>query len=214
MDALTLFEEMDKHLLEDTKPSEYLNAWRQSTPPPEFRILKRLIGTEQTPLHHPEGDVWNHTMLVVDNAAKVKAFSRDARAFLWAALLHDIGKPATTRRKGKKITSYGHDIEGARQASRFLAAVSPNEDWNKQVTALVRYHMHILFVVKLLPFADMDSMKRETSIEEVALLGACDRFGRTGLHKDKRAEERANIEQFLRLCGGDAHAVDVIWERL
>lgn len=64
-------------------------------------MLHRLKGTEQSLLHHPEGDVWNHTLLVVDEAANVKNKSTDAAVFMWAALLHDIGKPDTTTKPGK-----------------------------------------------------------------------------------------------------------------
>jgi hypothetical protein len=58
--------------------------------------------------------------------------------------------------------------------------------------------MQILFVVKEMRFSDMEGMKRETDVEEVALLGLCDRLGRLGVN---RAEEERNIVQFLQKCG-------------
>ena len=71
-----------------------------------FLVLTRQMTTPQSPVHHPEGNVWNHTLLVVDRAAAHKAFSADPRVFMWAALLHDIGKPEkTTQRRGPK-TAY------------------------------------------------------------------------------------------------------------
>jgi hypothetical protein len=57
--------------------------------------------------------------------------------------------------------------------------------------------MQILFVVKDLPFGDIKTMKQQTDVNEVALLGLCDRLGRTG--SDRRLEED-NIRQFLRKC--------------
>jgi putative nucleotidyltransferase with HDIG domain len=48
-------------------------------------------------------------LLVVDEAAKRKAYSTDQRVFMWAALLHDIGKPASTRLRKGRITAYNHD---------------------------------------------------------------------------------------------------------
>jgi len=55
--------------------------------------------------------------------------------------------------------------------------------------------MQILFVVNELPFADINGMKRNTDINEVALLGLCDRLGRTGYDRKKEEE---NIELFLK----------------
>ncbi len=83
----------------------------------EYARLAQLASSEhitgQSPQHHPEGSVWNHTLLVVDEAAKIKEQSADPRTFMWAALLHDLGKPSTTMRRKSKITSYDHDKVGA-----------------------------------------------------------------------------------------------------
>lgn len=54
--------------------------------------------------------------------------------------------------------------------------------------------MHILYVDKDLPFADIKSMREQTDIDEVALLGLCDRLGRQG---SDRLSEEENIRQFI-----------------
>ncbi len=190
---------LERHLLEDERPSEYLLPLSQTR---EFAayplvMLKRLADTEQSPIHHPEGSVWNHTLLVVDEAARVKEKSRNARAFMWAALLHDTGKPATTRVRKDKITAYNHDRAGAELAAKFLSCFTDDIGLIDAVRHLVRYHMHILYVVNGLPFADIEGMKRHTDITEVALLGLCDRLGRTGAD---RAKEEENIRRFLARC--------------
>lgn len=194
-----LYQEIELHMLQDPQPSGYLNRIYgdplfQQYP---FTMLHRLKETKQSPKYHPEGNVWNHTLLVVDEAAKVKTSSKNPTVFLWAALLHDIGKATTTRYKNGKITSYNHDKEGAVLAREFLSLFSDDKIFIDQVCGLVRYHMQILFVEKGLRFADIAGMKRSTDVEEIALLGLCDRLGR--LHRDPQ-EEKANILKFLQAC--------------
>lgn len=194
-----LFEEVDSHLLKDRKPSVYLNELYEK---PVFgqqpwKMLKLLGETLQSPSHHPEGDVWNHTMLVVDEASRIRLQSRDPRAFMWAALLHDIGKPSTTKVRKGKITSYNHDKAGERLSREFLSYFTDDEEFIKTVCGLVRYHMQILFVVKEMPLADLNGMREHTDIREIALLGLCDRLGRG---TQKRREEEANIQKFMEMC--------------
>ncbi|MBP1736969.1 MAG: putative superfamily hydrolase [Oscillospiraceae bacterium] len=192
-----LYLEMGRHLLEDQKPSRYLGMvydhplFRQCP----FDMLRRLRQTEQSPLYHPEGNVWNHTLLVVDEAAKVRGRSADPAAFMWAALLHDVGKPASTRIRNGRITHYDHDKAGAVLARVFLLEFTDDRAFIDRVCALVRYHMHVLYVVKGLPFADLPGMKRSVDSGEVALLGLCDRMGRTAFDAEK---EQRDIEFFLR----------------
>lgn len=194
-----LYTDINSHLLHDKKPSQYFNHIYHdpifSQHP--FRLLYRLKEALQSPQHHPEGNVWNHTMLVVDEAAKRKDKSKDAHVFMWAAVLHDIGKPDTTQNKGGKITSYDHDKAGAKLAKDFLQVFSDDHKFIDAVAELVRWHMQILFVVKGRPFADIKTMKERVDIHEVALLGLCDRLGR--LNKDREAEEK-NIRIFIQKC--------------
>lgn len=194
-----IFAQMEKHLLEDSHPSVYFNAMQN----PEcsifpFSMLFKLKGIEQSPKHHPEGNVWNHTMLVIDYAAGVKEQSSDSRVFMWAALLHDIGKAETTKIRKGKITSYDHDKVGAELVVKFLEPFINDADFITKVSALVRWHMQILFVVNDLPFQNIEKMKRETSVRDVALFGMCDRMGRLDVDKSKEEE---NIRVFLDKCG-------------
>lgn len=192
-----LFEEIQKHLLEDATPSRYLEQASKTEAfcVPPFSMLLRLKKTEQSPVHHPEGNVWNHTMLVVDEAAARRGESKTPAALMWAALLHDIGKPDTTKVRRGKITAYGHDTMGAGLAERFLNACTADEAFIRSVRVLVRYHMHMLYVLKNLPFQDLPGLKREADINELALFCLCDRLGR--LNPD-HAEEERNRQTFLQ----------------
>ncbi len=196
---LLLLYEINNHILLDEQPSIFLNSIVNTNIFKEypFYMLYKLTETEQSPIYHPEGNAWNHTMLVVDEAAKLRNKSRDERVFMWAALLHDIGKAETTKNKKGKITAYNHETVGADLCVKFLQEFTTDDTFIQKVKGLVRWHMQILHVVKDMPFADIKSMKEETDIREVALLGFCDRMGRTNVDKIK---EKNNIILFLEKC--------------
>lgn len=202
-DINKIFEEIDFHLLNDSKPSLYFNTALKEGRLDEypFTMLSSLKDIEQNPEHHPEGSVWNHTMLVVDNAAAVKEKSRDKRVFMWGAILHDIGKAKTTKLRKGRITSYDHDKVGEELAEEFFKNFNETETFVMKVVKLVRWHMQTLFVVKDMPFADVKTMKSETSVDEIALLSFCDRLGREPISSEKKKEERKNINKFLSKVG-------------
>lgn len=200
MTAAELCASFEKHLLTDEKPSVYFAGVSEE---PIFRtypfsMLYALKDSPQPPEHHPEGSVWNHTLLVLDEAAAVRETSREPVVFMWSALLHDIGKPSTTRMRRGRITSYDHDKVGAEMAKAFLGVFMDDARFIEAVSQLIHYHMQLLFVVNGLPFADIEGLKRSTDIRELALLGLCDRLGRTN---SDRLKEEKNVTLFLEKCG-------------
>lgn len=202
-DKIKLYKEINEHLLKDEIPSKYLNSLRDTYMLREvfpFKMLSDLINTEQNLTHHPEGSVWNHTIMVVDEAAKRKDKSEDPRVFMWSALLHDIGKAPTTRLRKGRITSYDHDKVGKELCIKFLEELEEDNNFIDKVSKIVRWHMQILFVVKDLPFAEIENMMNEVSIDEIALFSLCDRLGRGRLTAEKEIEEKRNNEIFLRKC--------------
>lgn len=203
LDKKMLYEDIYKHLMEDEKPSIYFNNlinedYFKNTHP--FKLLAELKNIEQNLKYHPEGNVWNHTMLVVDNAAERKDLSQNSKTFMLAALLHDIGKPPTTKIRKGKITSYDHDKVGARMAGEFLKEFNEDNDTIEEVMKLVRWHMQALFVVKDLPFADLKAMLCEVHIDEIALLTLCDRLGRGEMTESKLKEEKESVDIFIKKC--------------
>ena len=194
-----LYNEIERHILQDEKPSQFLDAIRSSPAMKEhpFHFLSRLEQVEQSPVHHPEGNVWIHTMMVLDSAAQRKSRSTNQRVFMWAALLHDIGKAVTTEVRKGRITAYDHDKAGEELAIEFLKEFEQDKQFISEVSALVRWHMQLLFVVRSLPFAEIKKMKQQVSIHEVALLALCDRLGRT--NADIKKEEE-NIRNFIEKC--------------
>jgi putative nucleotidyltransferase with HDIG domain len=198
-EKMKLFEEMQAHLLTDDAPSAYLNRISGEDIFNEypFSLLNRLKEVQQSLKHHPEGNVWNHTMLVVDEAARKKEKSGKPAAFMWAALLHDIGKAETTNIDKGRITAYNHEKVGAFQAEEFLKEFLEDNALIQHIVSLIRWHMQILFVVKSMQFADIKSMLNEADPDEIALLGYCDRMGR--LNADRKAENE-NLRIFKEKC--------------
>lgn len=191
-----MFDEISQHLLNDDKPSLYMNSLSEKDEFNKypFNMLILLKATEQSAKYHPEGNVWNHTMLVVNEAAKVKNSCLEPDVFMWAALLHDIGKPKTTRIKKDKITSYDHDKEGEKLSIEFLKELTEQDEFIMKVASLVRYHMHILYILKNLPYADKMGIISKVNAEEIALLCKCDRLGRDGVDVEEVEQE---YEEFL-----------------
>ncbi len=194
-----LFEEMLAHLLNDDAPSGYLNRISETEIFSEypFSMLNSLKEIPQSPKHHPEGNVWNHTMLVVDMAAREKDRSSDPSVFMLAALLHDVGKADTTNNDKGRITAYNHEKVGARQAEDFLKSFLEDNEQIRRIVSLIRWHMQILFVVKSMQFADIGNMMKETDPEEIAILGYCDRMGRLGADGQI---EKENLKIFMAKC--------------
>ncbi|NEU05437.1 MULTISPECIES: HDIG domain-containing metalloprotein [Clostridium] len=200
MDLKRNFTEFEKVLLSMEKPSTYFNELIEKGEFPEeypFDMISELKDVPQSKEHHPEGNVWNHTMLVVDKAAVLREKSKNPRAFMWAALLHDIGKkPTTVLRKGR-YTAYEHDIVGAKMAEEFLKSFTNDEKFIGTVKNLIRYHMHILFIVKDMSFKDEKGMIKNVDLDELALLGLSDRLGRGFISKEAIEKEYKNVKIFL-----------------
>lgn len=198
-----IFNEFDTHLMEDREPSVYFKELVKNGDYPDeypFTMLTDLIDTPQSPEHHPEGSVWNHTMLVVDRAAERKDKSEDPHVFMWSALLHDLGKAPTTKIRKGRITSYDHDKWSKKMAAQFLRDFTHDVDFIDKVSKMVRWHMQLLFVVKGLPYAETEKMVQEVSIDEMALLSLCDRLGRGNMTEEKAEEEKENLRIFKQKC--------------
>lgn len=197
-----LFNEINKILLENTKPSEDLKRLiiegKFNEEP--FNQIKKLDNIKQNKKYHPEGSVLNHILLVVDQASIYKQYSKDKEVFMWSAFLHDIGKLTTTRVRKGRITSYDHDIVGETISLNILNKLTNNNEFKLKVSKLVRYHMQPLFYDKNLPFFKLESMLNETDYNEVALLSLCDRLGRGNLNIEKEIEEKLRIEKFKEYC--------------
>jgi len=97
--------------------------------------LAALSNTPQPRKYHAEGDVAVHTRLAVE------ACPADCDPdLLWAALLHDVGKPLVTKRDGDRITSRNHDTVGAGLAEEFLQKLQVPSQRLEKIVWAVRHH--------------------------------------------------------------------------
>ena len=195
------FLEIEKHLLNDEKPSIYLNEQVENGDFDEYPLsmIKDLLTVEQNPIYHPEGNVFIHAMMVVDEGAIVRERSKDKKAFMWALLLHDLGKKPTTKLRKGKLTSYNHDTVGAKMAREFLEYFNQDEVFINKVISLVRWHMQILFVTKNSRFQNIKQMLEDVDVDEIILVSRCDRLGRGNLNKLKREETLKEVENFKKI---------------
>mgnify|MGYP001598423918 CR=1 FL=1 len=198
MTSKEIFNEVDEILLKSNKPSKDIrrlieNGEFDKEP---FEMIKNLEKVEQNLKYHPEGNVLNHILLVVDKASEVKKLSENERVFMWSALLHDLGKLTTTKIRRGKITSYNHDIEGEKIGKVFLDMVSNDKKFNESVSKMIRYHMQPLFYDKNLPFFNPQNMINDVKYKEIALLSFCDRLGRGNLSLETINNEKERIEKF------------------
>jgi len=112
-----------------------------------FPELHALVGCPQEPEWHPEGDVWVHTLQVVDQARKrVDDLPRAQQlAIMLGAVCHDFGKPATTALMDGRIRSHDHEEQGVAPASVFLDRLNIQSidgyDVRRQVEGLVAQHL-------------------------------------------------------------------------
>ncbi len=110
---------------------------------PEVVTLK---GVEQSPEHHPEGDVWTHTLLLLEN------LPADTTVTLaMGALLHDIGKPATFERGPDRIRFYGHVEEGVKIGEEICRRLRFSNADREQIVALIGNHMRFMHLQQMRP---------------------------------------------------------------
>ena len=135
-------EEMKKALLNEEKPSVFFEMLRDTDRLGTwFPELEALIGLEQDPVFHPEGDVWTHTMEVIDRAAAFRDRVSDPFAFMMLALTHDMGKAVTTAVVKGRIHAYEHETKGLPEVERFIRRLVSDSDAIEYVLNMVPLHM-------------------------------------------------------------------------
>ncbi len=145
-----VFGEIEKLLLKARRPSiglALLAEWGML--PVVAPELVPLATTPQDPEWHPEGDVWTHTLQVVDEAASLLAGLEHDRprrlAVMLGALCHDLGKPPTTKLEDGRVRSRGHEEAGLPPTTSLLDRWNVHTlsgyDVRGQVLALVAQHL-------------------------------------------------------------------------
>jgi tRNA nucleotidyltransferase (CCA-adding enzyme) len=152
-----------------------------------FPELKALVGCEQEPDWHPEGDVWVHTLQVIDQARqRIDDLDRaDQLIVMLGAVTHDFGKPATTALLDGRIRSMNHEEEGVAPAAAFLDRLNVHsiggKDVRGQVLGIVAHHLKpgMLFKVRdELTDAAFRRLSQRANLELLARVAKSDCLGR------------------------------------
>lgn len=142
---INIGKELEEVLLTYEKPSRYfMNLKDDNNLDMKFPEVGDLVGVIQSPIHHPEGDVFNHTMMVIDEAAKLKNKAKNPIGFMYSALCHDFGKVITTTTKEDgKIISYNHERAGLKLVRKFLDRTVKKQEnvFEDYVLNMVELHM-------------------------------------------------------------------------
>ncbi len=135
-----IFEEIKKALTKSKKPSIFFNALKEMGYEYLFPELYRLDRIEQSADYHPEGNVYVHTMCVLDSLAELGY--HDLKLML-SALCHDMGKYEAHTFDGKKHHFYNHESVGLPIAEAFLSRLTNETEIHKYVLDMVKNHMRI-----------------------------------------------------------------------
>ena len=117
---------------------------------PEVAAMK---GVAQPPQYHPEGDVFIHTLLLLEQLHPDSNSNTISKTLAWGALLHDVGKPPTFRIAPDRIRFDGHVDVGVKMAAEILRRLRFSNHETDQILALVDNHMR---------FGDVQRMKQST----------------------------------------------------
>lgn len=166
---------------------------------PEVSALK---GVEQSPQHHPEGDVWTHTLIMLDK------LQNPTVTLALGTLLHDIGKPATFERSPERIRFNGHVEVGIKMAEAICRRLRYPGEVTEQVLALVANHMRFIHVPEmrqstLKKFLRMPHFEEHLELHRLDCLGS---HGKLRLYDMARAKLAALPEEELsppRLLNGN-----------
>jgi len=182
--------EMEKLLLAAERPSIGFALAR------DLGIVQRLwpemhalVDCPQEPAWHPEGDVWIHTLMVIDQARqRLDGLTRGpALAMMLGAVCHDVGKPAATAFIDGRIRSPGHEEGGVAPATALLDRLNVHTidgyDVRHAVLGLVAHHLKpSMFHKSPTPVSDgaFRRLAQKVDLELLARFGKADCHGRTG----------------------------------
>jgi poly(A) polymerase len=110
--------------------------------------VSKMKGVAQPPQYHPEGDVWIHTLMLLEQLEPGCSMT-----LAWGALLHDVGKPPTYREAPDRIRFDGHVDVGVAMGAEICRRFRFSNDETRQILALIENHMK---------FADAPRMKAST----------------------------------------------------
>jgi poly(A) polymerase len=109
-----------------------------------------MRGVEQPPRFHPEGDVWQHTLMMLETLAEEKNTNVNP-VLAWGALLHDVGKPVSRSEDENGVHFYGHVKLGEDIADKIMHRLKFSRATRETVLNLIHQHMVFMNVKKMRP---------------------------------------------------------------
>ena len=177
-----VFEETNKALLKAARPSKYFETLYDFGKLEEFfPYLERLKNVEQDPIHHPEGNVWNHTLCVLDNCAANRLQAEYPIGYMYAALFHDYGKLVATKydETKKRWTSIGHAEQGLPIVKEALQRLTNEKKLKEYVLNMVSMHMEPHMMEKSSSYKKTNRMfDKSVSPTDMLLLAYGDTMGK------------------------------------
>ncbi len=137
-------EELTKMLTEGQARRAFLLLDRSGLLPEVLPEISAMKGVEQPPEFHPEGDVFVHTLLLLE-----KLPHPCSTTLAWGSLLHDVGKPPTFRVAPDRIRFDGHVEVGVRMAAEICRRLRFSNDDTEQILALIDHHMRFGQVMQM-----------------------------------------------------------------
>ena len=205
-----LWEEWKKLLVKGKKPSLGLEAMRETGALVLFPELEALIGVQQDPEWHPEGDVWVHNNMVIDSAVRVcdddGVEGEERLIIMLGALCHDLGKPACTEFKAKENDPNGekrwrahdHESQGEAPTRSFLARIGAPPAIVEAVVPLVLHHLK--------PFHLARDKASPAAIRRLAVKAPLDRLTRVA-----RADHLGRTTPDALACTDSRKIEDINW---
>jgi len=195
--------ELEKVLMKARKPSVFFSELRKMNQLSFwFPEVEALIGVEQDPEYHPEGDVWEHTMQVVDQAAMMREHAVHPLWFILSALCHDFGKADVTTMENGRIHAYGHEKAGFQHIQCFIQRITLETRLLEYILNLTELHMEPNNRVRRGSHKKsfMKMFDRSLYPEDLLLLAKADYLGRQAAGKDEQSDvsEYAETEAILQ----------------
>lgn len=166
--------EIEKGLMSDNPSVAFRTMEKMGVVKQLFPEISALRETKQSPIHHPEGDVFEHTMNVMDMASKVKDESSNPKGFMYAALLHDIGKPRTTVvQEDGRVTAHDHEEAGEEMIPFVMKRFTDEKANVSYVRSMTRNHMRAHKITEMRA-SKVRRLMTEVPFKDIALLNIAD----------------------------------------
>ena len=187
--AERIWGEIEKLLLKAARPSYgFTLALELGVIDRVLPEMRPLVGCEQEPEWHPEGDVWTHTLMVIDEAREANSDLPRPQLItvMLGAVCHDLGKPATTAFVDGRIRSLDHEQAGVEPTESLLDRLNVHTidgfDVRRQVAGLVAQHLKPGMFHKASNVGDgaFRRLAQKVDLELLARLARADCRGRTG----------------------------------